>query len=239
MILRVETTAPEQSLRGRIVDSRRPTDSGAVQWRGRHVFSERVDAMKRCILLLILLLAGCTGGPPAISPNDPPPHDIPGLVSLLAAAGLDPVAMDDISLVLRDGSLMVLVFLEDDGESLQAVLPYRGSRHGDRERRPGRRVWLRRWRPPADGPLEREPPFRTRLHRRGRRPGARERSSARAGRRPRRGRVMGDDRDGHGGGVPSRSLAVVDAACRTGQRVTAPAIRWKCRYSHHATTAER
>ncbi len=90
--------------------------------------------MKRCILLLILLLAGCTGGPPAISPNDPPPHDIPGLVSLLAAAGLDPVAMDDISLVLRDGSLMVLVFLEDDGESLQAVLPYRGSRHGDRER---------------------------------------------------------------------------------------------------------
>jgi hypothetical protein len=72
-------------------------------------------------------------GAPAAGPADPhaaPPADVDGLRGLLAGAGLAVAPMDSLSLVLKDTTtgVQMIVFVEDAGASLQAVLPYPGRR---------------------------------------------------------------------------------------------------------------
>jgi hypothetical protein len=75
--------------------------------------------------LAALMVPGC-GGPDADPATAPAPADVAGLVELLRAGGLDAVAFDAGSLVLKRDWLQVLVFVEDGGESLQAVFPHTG-----------------------------------------------------------------------------------------------------------------
>jgi len=79
-------------------------------------------------------LAGCagSGGPPAAgSAPLATPLATADLAERLAAAGLDAVRLDDVSVVLKGDGVQLLVFVEDGGESLQAVLPYIGRASGD------------------------------------------------------------------------------------------------------------
>ncbi|MEZ4386244.1 MAG: YbjN domain-containing protein [Candidatus Krumholzibacteriia bacterium] len=75
-------------------------------------------------VLLVTALGGCacrepvrlldlTGGPDAVG----------ALTAAFAQGGLPARAFDDHSLVISRDGLNVIVFVEDDGESLQAVLP--------------------------------------------------------------------------------------------------------------------
>ena len=74
-------------------------------------------------VLLGLVLAGCAG---TRSESVRAPADVVGLVDLLTANDLDAVAFDGVSLLLKRDWLQVLVFVEDDGESLLAVFPHTG-----------------------------------------------------------------------------------------------------------------
>jgi hypothetical protein len=77
--------------------------------------------------LLAAHLGGC-GGPEAV-PGDAPdraPAEVPALVALLEAEGVEAVAFDAGSLLLKRGWLQVPVFVEDGGASLQAVFPHTG-----------------------------------------------------------------------------------------------------------------
>ena len=76
-----------------------------------------------CAVLLTCLVAGCGG--PATDPNRAP-ADVDGLVTLLVANDLDAAAFDAHSLLLKRDWLQVLVFVEDDGQSLQAIFPHTG-----------------------------------------------------------------------------------------------------------------
>ena len=90
-------------------------------------------------LLLAASLVGCSGpaADPAADPVADPaadptvesaavPTDAEALASALARRGLDAVAMDPGSLILKRDGLQVLVFVEDAGASLQAVFPHTG-----------------------------------------------------------------------------------------------------------------
>ncbi len=77
------------------------------------------------IVLAVGLLTGCGG--PAADPAHAP-ADIDGLVSLLVANELDAVPFDAQSLLLKRDWVQVLVFVEDGGESLQAIFPHTGRR---------------------------------------------------------------------------------------------------------------
>lgn len=92
--------------------------------------------------LSILAGAGCASRPAreidtAAAAQAPPaslalPATAGGLAELFAADGLSAVRLDAGSVVLRQDDLQVLVFLEDEGASLQAVLPYLGRHAADR-----------------------------------------------------------------------------------------------------------
>ncbi len=77
--------------------------------------------------LLLALVTGC-GGPDAAPATDPAlaPTDTESLTTLLAGAGFDVVRFDDHSLAIKRQWLKVLIFVEDGGESLQAVFPHIG-----------------------------------------------------------------------------------------------------------------
>jgi len=77
---------------------------------------------------VFLLCGGCGG---TRQPTPVAPSDVPGLVALYETAGLEAAPMDDHSLVISREGLNVLVFLEDDGASLQAVLPCTRAGRGD------------------------------------------------------------------------------------------------------------
>jgi hypothetical protein len=99
-------------------------------------------------LCLLVATAGCGGssrpdiataaGSPAAPPERPAVLDLPltaeTVADLLAADGHHAVRMDAGSVVLRGGDLQLLVFLEDEGTSLQGVLPYIGLGVGDPQR---------------------------------------------------------------------------------------------------------
>jgi hypothetical protein len=61
-------------------------------------------------------------------PHAAVPADAAGLRRLLAGAGLAVAPLDSLSFVLKDTTtgVQMIVFVEDAGASLQAVLPYRG-----------------------------------------------------------------------------------------------------------------
>ena len=91
-------------------------------------------------LCLLLVTAGCGGSSRQdIATAAPPPRqtvlDLPltaeTVADLLAADGHHAVRMDAGSVVLRGGDLQLLIFLEDEGTSLPAVLPYIGLGVGD------------------------------------------------------------------------------------------------------------
>jgi hypothetical protein len=124
-----------------------------------HPHHERTShATRRLIASLLLGLvvcAGCGGRqavrppadaapaatPPAATPaaapapTTPPPVELPltadTVAAMLAVGDQSAVRLDAGSVVLRRGALQVLVFLEDDGHTLQAVLPYLGLHAGD------------------------------------------------------------------------------------------------------------
>lgn len=79
------------------------------------------------VLAFALVLAGC-GGPAADPAGDATPAtgEVGELTRMLVAGGLDAVVFDGESLLLKRGWLQVLVFVEDGGESLQAVFPHTG-----------------------------------------------------------------------------------------------------------------
>lgn len=83
--------------------------------------------MRRLAWLLgpaTLLLIGCTGGrPPTLLEATTSPDPVPALAAAFTASGLQTRPFDDTSLIISRDHLNVVVFVEDDGESLQAVLP--------------------------------------------------------------------------------------------------------------------
>lgn len=83
--------------------------------------------MRRPLLLaapLLFLLAGCAcRGPAPLLKVTTGPDPIPALAEALADGGLQTRAFDDDSLIISRDHLNVVVFVEDQGESLQAVLP--------------------------------------------------------------------------------------------------------------------
>jgi len=81
-------------------------------------------------LIGVLALAAAA----AAAPQMGVPHDVPGLVALLTGAELTATPLDSTSFVLTDGVMQVIVFVEDGGRSLQAVLPYRGPEAADPSR---------------------------------------------------------------------------------------------------------
>ncbi len=92
-------------------------------------------------LLGLLLAGGCASGPaPAASsatassataPHAPPPADAAGLRALLADAGLQTAPLDSFSFILEDpdAGVQLVVFREDQGASLQAVMAYPAEGH--------------------------------------------------------------------------------------------------------------
>jgi len=82
------------------------------------------------LLILVLVLAGC-GSAPAPSTGDLTVADSAQLAAIFSAADLDVTVFDDGSVVLKEYPLQVLVFIEDEGESLQAVFPFVGVGLGD------------------------------------------------------------------------------------------------------------
>lgn len=84
---------------------------------------------------LLLLLAGCAcRGPAPLLEVTTGPDPIPALAAVLAAGGLQTRPFDDHSLVISRDHLNVVVFVEDRGESLQAVLPCTRAGMGDAAR---------------------------------------------------------------------------------------------------------
>ena len=82
-------------------------------------------------LLGLLLAAGCAGAPdpaatPVTDPHAAPPGDVTGLRALLDGAGLQTAPLDSLSFILedRDAGVKLVVFREDQGASLQAVMAY-------------------------------------------------------------------------------------------------------------------
>ena len=91
------------------------------------------DRTGLAILLGILLFAGCAAGPepasaPATAFGAAPPHDAAGLRTLLSGAGLQTAPLDSLSFILKDptAGVQLVVFREDGGASLQAVMAYPG-----------------------------------------------------------------------------------------------------------------
>ena len=74
------------------------------------------------VIVLASLIGGCRCPSPRDGSDAPAPPDIPQLVAVLQAADLEARAMDAGSLVLSRDGLNVLIFAEDEGSSLQAVL---------------------------------------------------------------------------------------------------------------------
>jgi len=81
-------------------------------------------------MILVLALTGC-GSAPAPTTNAFTVPDSARLAAIFSAADLDVVVFDDSSVILKEMPLQVLVFIEDDGESLQAVFPFVGLGQGD------------------------------------------------------------------------------------------------------------
>ncbi len=87
------------------------------------------------MLTMGLLLVGCAGRPaPALLDLTTAPDAVSHLAAVLAAEGLTSRSFDDHSLIISRDGLNVVVFVEDGGESLQAVLPCTRSGAGDRSR---------------------------------------------------------------------------------------------------------
>jgi hypothetical protein len=89
-------------------------------------------------LLSCLLLAGCAArdhaaasAADAAAPTAAVPTDPDGLRELLTRADLETAPLDAGSFILKDDRVQMVVFVEDGGASLQAVLPYRGPRRAD------------------------------------------------------------------------------------------------------------
>jgi hypothetical protein len=79
-----------------------------------------------------VLLVGCTGGgPPPVLEATTSSDPVPALAAAFTAGGLQTRPFDDTSLIISRDHLNVVVFVEDDGESLQAVLPCTRSGLGD------------------------------------------------------------------------------------------------------------
>jgi len=84
---------------------------------------------------LLLLLTGCAcRGPASLLEVTTGPDPIVTLAAALADGGLQTRAFDDHSLIISRDHLNVVVFVEDGGESLQAVLPCTRAGMGDAAR---------------------------------------------------------------------------------------------------------
>ena len=90
----------------------------------------------RPVVAVLLLLAaasaagGCGARATATSgraTTAPPPDDPAGFIDLLAGDGRRTAALDDVSFILARDEVQLVVFVEDQGGSLQAVLPYLGA----------------------------------------------------------------------------------------------------------------
>jgi len=82
------------------------------------------------LLILTLALTGC-GSAPTPDSEALTVTDAARLAAIFTAADLDATVFDDGSVVLKEYPLQALVFIEDDGESLQAVFPFVGIGLGD------------------------------------------------------------------------------------------------------------
>jgi hypothetical protein len=87
-------------------------------------------ALAACAFLTAGVLLGTGCEQPDRAEVVPVPLDATILATILARGGLDAVRFDETSVVLKDDRVQLLVFLEDEGTSLQAVLPYTGRRRG-------------------------------------------------------------------------------------------------------------
>ncbi|HOX24577.1 MAG TPA: YbjN domain-containing protein [Candidatus Krumholzibacteria bacterium] len=85
----------------------------------------------------VLALGACAGSRPG-SPDAGTALALPlstaDLAEVLVAGRLTALRFDDASVMLKQDGLQILIFVEDAGESLQAVLPYTGRGAGDPER---------------------------------------------------------------------------------------------------------
>jgi hypothetical protein len=90
----------------------------------------RVVAVALLLAVSAWAAAGCgapaTSGAADPAVSAPPPADPAGYIDLLAGDGRRTAPLDDVSFILARDHVQMVVFVEDDGGSLQAMLPYLG-----------------------------------------------------------------------------------------------------------------